>query len=181
MPFLPADWESTMRPALVAWAEGVLGSTWTVYWAGQDAPAPPDPRALLSILAAPSGTGGPTRSTIETVPGLVERISYQAEFTLSVSLRGAGAEQLFAGASALELSHARTAVVDAMDAAGLTALRCQGVKQLDAVIGGRWERQAVVDFDFAAEVRSDVDLTEWFETALLGIVTAPGITGTVGG
>lgn len=181
MPFLPNDWESTMRPALIAWVGGVLGSGWTAYWANQDAPAPADARARLSILAAPSGKGQPLVESIETVGGLTERVSYQANFTLSVALQNATADSLFASATALELSPARTGVVDALTAAGLTALRCLGVRQLDQIVGGRWERQASVDFDFQVEVRADADLTDWFETALLGVVTAPGITGSVGG
>ena len=182
MPFLPADWVSTMRPAIWNWVSGVLGVGWTVIWSQQSAPAPALPYAILDIVSPPTAIGRPSVAQVDNVTTLIERIEGDAEFTLSITLLSVDDSQ--PQIQALEMSRYSQLVIDALYAAGLAVRRCLSTREVDAVAGAQWETRPVIDFAVGARVRIDNPQTDWMDPdLLLGTITTSGdeVSGVLGG
>lgn len=182
MPYLPADWAPTMRPALWAWISGVLGAGWTVVWSQQGAPAPALPYAILDIISPPTAIGRASVSQVDNVTSLIERIEGDAEFTLSITLLSVDDSQ--PQIQAIEASRYRQTVIDALSAAGLAVRRRLGTREVDAILGAQWETRPVLDLSIGARVRIDTEQTDWMDPDLiLGTIATAGddITGVLGG
>lgn len=178
------DW-SIPCTALADWLSTELGIS--VEWADANATRLAYPFAVLNIIAERRiGIDAP-RYDLNTLTGKLDPlITGNRVITVSVKIHTKAAPETNHNTSARALaaqarsSLGKTAVLDALDAAGLAVVGNEQLITLDAVVEGRWVLITSFDIQFALASNVADSPLDYIET-VNGTATFPPSTATVTG
>lgn len=162
MPHYPADWTSTMQPALRAYVVASLGAGWSVIWGAQqgpgalaEGPRPPKPYAVLRALTVPTAEGRPSVLPVEVSPTQMDlRATVPGVFTFEVQLF-ADTDQR-AALSGLRMDLAMWNATDPLRQAGLQPREVLAERDISQVFAGSREFRYVLEVRMGCEIRREL-------------------------
>lgn len=182
MPFYPADWASTMQPALWTWINAVLvgvDGSWSAIWGDQhgpgqteEGPRPAKPLAVLRQISPPAEVVPTSETELDVSPTRMDlRVRTGGQFTLEVQLYADSRDAIVAAAPVLRASVCADPHTINLHAAGLAVVGPIVDRDLSAVVAGAREFRHVLEFPVRVEMRTDFADQPWIETVVPPVLT----------
>lgn len=154
----PADWASTMQPALHEWVSGVLDG-WSVIWAASqgpgasaEGPRPARPFATIQIIAGPNPTGQTAEASVDVGADRMD-LRIDGPATIQVEIQLFQRDRSPTAARQLAFSISRETYRASLRSAGLSPFEFVETRDLSQISGGEREGRYSVEVTFALQMQ----------------------------